>query len=200
MKNASMKYDSYDRNITYSKYLAIKERVEVINGAVYAMSSPKMWHQRVSKRIMAQLETRLRAKSCEAFNAPFDIRLFYREDGADTTVVQPDIFIVCDPAKLTNDFVKGSPDFILEILSDSTRAKDMVEKLNLYARAGVHEYWILDPESMVLITCILGKDGYYDQQNVFAQGTIGLTTLPLAIDFDDVFDGQEKPDINLSSL
>jgi Uma2 family endonuclease len=186
----------YPAPVTYTEYCTIEERVEVINGAVYAMSAPLIWHQRASIRISSQLENALKGKPCEPFAAPVDVRLFYREDDRDTTIVQPDILIVCDESKVADGFIKGAPDFVLEILSESTKTRDMVQKYNLYAQAGVKEYWILDPDSMILIKAVLNSDGYYITQNLLALGTIALETVNLSVDFDAVFPEREKPKLD----
>jgi Uma2 family endonuclease len=179
--------------VTYSDYLQIDDRVEVINGTVYAISAPAIWHQRSLGRVFVQFERQLKGKPCEPFVAPVDVRLFYEEDNSDTTIVQPDILIVCDKSKIMDGSIKGAPDFILEILSESTKTRDMVYKYNLYARSGVKEYWILDPDSMILIKAVLGEDGYYVTQNMLAVDSVSLDTMGIVIDFNEVFAERERP-------
>jgi len=67
-------------------------------------------------------------------------------DSSDT-VVQPDVFVVCDPDKIQDDGIHGAPDFVVEVLSDSTAYKDLTAKKSLYERAGVREYWLVDPHN-----------------------------------------------------
>jgi Uma2 family endonuclease len=186
----------YTAPVTYAEYCDIEERVEVINGEVYAMSAPLIWHQRAAGRIFIQLGNALTGKPCEPFVAPVDVRLFYKEDDSDTTIVQPDILIVCDKSKIADGFIKGAPDFVLEILSESTKTRDMVQKYNLYAHAGVKEYWILDPDSMILLKAVLNSDGYYVTQNLLAVGNVALETVSLSVDFDAVFPEREKPKLD----
>ncbi len=75
-------------------------------------------------------------------------------------MVEPDISVVCDPDKLDHIGCKGAPDLIMEILSPSTLSHDRVTKFNLYQRAGVKEYWIVDPVAKVAQSFIL-ENGYY---------------------------------------
>ena len=81
------------------------------------------------------------------FMSPVDVQL----DCDEKTVVQPDVLIVCDRAKFQNGRVFGAPDFVAEVLSPSTRKKDMSLKVYKYMNAGVREYWIIDPEKKAVI-------------------------------------------------
>jgi Uma2 family endonuclease len=175
-----------DEPLTYTEYAAIEERVELISGEVYAMSSPSADHQDAVLDIGSQLKSQLKGKPCKPFIAPLDVRLFYREDDLDTTVVQPDVMIVCDPGKIAQGFIKGAPDFILEILSASTGRMDMLYKANIYARAGVREYWILSIEERALHKGTLSDDAF-TFTIVEAAGTVALNTLSLSINFDEIF-------------
>ena len=151
------------------------ERAELIDGEIYLMApAPSRPHQKVSGEIFRQLANYLEGKKCEAYSAPFDVRLF--EKDGDTpedvdTVVEPDITIVCDPSKLDNRGCKGAPDMVVEILSPSTQRHDRLVKLGLYQRAGVREYWIVSPEEQT-VQVFLNKDGsllpheVYDRQGV----------------------------------
>jgi Uma2 family endonuclease len=103
----------------------------------------------------------LEGKPCKVFAAPYDVRPFYDDDEKDETVVQPDIVVVCDERKLAKHCCKGMPDFIAEIVSPSSAAKDMIVKLNLYLDAGVPEYWIVDPEKKT-VQAYVRKAGRYE--------------------------------------
>ena len=124
-------------------------RYELYGGQPRAMSSPSDVHQEISMALSAQLYNYLKGKRCKPYAAPFDVRLF-EEPGdhpEDTdTVVQPDLMVVCDPDKVDRHGVRGSPDMIIEILSESTGQLDRLIKFNLYQKAGVPEYWIVNPE------------------------------------------------------
>jgi len=175
--------------VNYTRYAAIEERVQLIDGEVYEMSSPTVNHQSAIVEIIYQLQAQLKGKPCRPFVAPLDVRLFYKEDDSDTTVVQPDVMVVCDKNKIDKGFIKGAPDFILEVLSDSTRRMDLLYKTNVYARAGVKEYWILDGEAQALSKGILTEDGkFFNFEIVEAVGTIALNTQSLSINFDEVYE------------
>jgi Uma2 family endonuclease len=133
---------------TYSDYLSWddSERWELIGGVPFAMPpAPSRQHQFASGSIYVQLSNYLRGKTCEAYIAPFDVRL--NPEGDDDTVVQPDVIVVCDKSKLNDRGCKGAPDLVVETLSDSTARRDRWVKYNLYKNAGVREYWIVDTDS-----------------------------------------------------
>lgn len=90
--------------------------------------------------------------NCRVYPAPFAVKLF--EDN-DKTIVEPDISVICNPDKLTDRGCTGAPDWIIEIISPSTASHDYIRKLNLYADAGVQEYWIVDPaKKSVYVYCL----------------------------------------------
>jgi Uma2 family endonuclease len=146
-----------DRLFTYADYkaweLAEGERYELIYGVPYAMFGPNAmagpgdYHQTISMELSRQIANYLYGKSCKVYAAPYDVRLFYEEDESDDTVVQPDISVICDEKKRGREGCRGAPDLVAEILSPSNSAIEMERKLKLYRRAGVREYWVLDPEN-----------------------------------------------------
>ena len=126
------------------------ERIEIINGEAVMMAPPSRTHQEISGALFAQLYNFLEGKKCRVYAAPFVVRLFERDGEAPEdvdTMVEPDLSVVCDSDKLDNHGCKGAPDLVVEILSPSTRRHDRLVKLDLYQRAGVREYWIVDPEN-----------------------------------------------------
>ena len=150
-----------DPRYTYADYCGWddSERWELIDGVAYALASPSRWHQTVSKRFFRQLDSFLDGKHCEAFYAPFSVRL--NADADDNTVVEPDILVVCDESKLNDGKgVIGAPDFIVEVLSPSTAAHDLVIKFRLYQRSGVREYWTVDPERKTTAAHVLQNGKY----------------------------------------
>ena len=137
------------------------ERIEIINGEAVMMAPPSRIHQKISVELSRQLANYLEGKKCEVYHAPFAVRLF--EQDGDTpdevdTMVEPDIAVVCDKNKLDKHGCKGAPDMVVEILSPSTRRHDRLVKLNLYQRAGVREYWIVNPEDKTVQVLLL-EDG-----------------------------------------
>lgn len=155
-----------EEKYTYRDYLNWPEgeRWELIDGVPYNMSpAPSRWHQQMLLKLGRMIGDFLDGKPCEVNVAPFDVRL---PDGDQTdeeldTVVQPDISVVCDPKKLDDRGCRGAPDLIVEILSESTASKDLNEKLRLYLRHGVREYWVVDLWSRTISVHLLQADGRY---------------------------------------
>jgi Uma2 family endonuclease len=150
-----------DRRYTYADYCTWGDdvRYELIDGVAYAMSpAPLRKHQKISMRLSHQLAGFLEGKPCEVYAAPFEVRL--NADGEDDTVVQPDLVVVCDRAKLSDAGCTGAPDMVIEILSQSTAARDRVQKFSLYLRTGVREYWIVDPDSKTVSAYLLSGSQY----------------------------------------
>lgn len=126
------------------------KNIEIINGEAFMMATPSRIHQKISMELSRQLANYLEGKSCEVYPAPFGVRLFEQDGDSPEnvdTVVEPDISVVCDRSKLDKQGCKGAPDMIIEVLSPSTRRHDRLVKLNLYQRAGVREYWVVDPDN-----------------------------------------------------
>jgi Uma2 family endonuclease len=147
---------------TYTDYLEWDkdERYEIIDGEVYMLAAPSRIHQEISGNLYYALRSFLEGKPCKVYAAPFSVRLFPLEDGRDDTVVEPDITVVCDPAKLDDRGCKGPPDLVIEIVSPSTARYDRIVKFNKYREAGVREYWIADPEEGAIFAYVL-KNGEY---------------------------------------
>lgn len=139
------------------------ERIELIYGNPVMMSPPVRAHQKASIELLAQLHDYLKGKKCEVYHAPFAVRPFERDGDSPEdvdTLIEPDITVVCNPSKLDDIGCKGAPDLIMEILSPSTQRHDKLTKFNLYQRAGVREYWIVDPASKSVQVFVL-EDGHY---------------------------------------
>jgi Uma2 family endonuclease len=143
----------------YSDYLQLPEdkRYEILEGELYVVPAPNTRHQRVSKRIQVALIRQAEEKDLgEVFNAPYDVIL------SEETVTQPDILFV---RKERLDIVAeanltGAPDLVVEILSPGTREKDLAVKRKIYARFGVQEYWIVDPETNTVEVLEWKASGY----------------------------------------
>lgn len=139
------------------------QRIEIIDGEAVMMAPPIRIHQEISGELFFQLANYLRGKGCKVYAAPFAVRLFEAEGDAPEdvdTVVEPDITVVCDTGKLDKYGCKGAPELVIEVLSPSTRRHDRLVKLELYQRAGVAEYWLVDPENQSVQVLLLGKEGY----------------------------------------
>ena len=132
---------------TIEDYYALPEerRVELINGVFYDMASPTGVHQSILIFISNTIFNHIQKNKggCRVFAAPLDIQL----NMDDKTMVQPDILVICSREKYKGGHIYGAPDLAIEILSPSTRGRDLVLKLNKYCEAGVREYWTVDPDS-----------------------------------------------------
>ena len=126
------------------------ERIEIIDGEAVMMAPPSRIHQKISFEIGRQIGNYLEGKKCEIYLAPFGVRLFEKDGDAPgdvDTMVEPDISVVCDKNKLDKHGCKGAPDMVIEVLSPASLRHDRLVKLGLYQRAGVREYWIVDPKN-----------------------------------------------------
>ena len=119
-------------------------RAELINGQIYYMAAPSRIHQEILMFLSKTIANYIDSKKgpCKVYPAPFAVKLFAADD---RNVVEPDISIICDPNKLTDRGCTGAPDWIVEIVSPSNSSHDYIRKLNLYADAGIREYWIVNP-------------------------------------------------------
>lgn len=167
-----------------------KDRIEIIDGEAFMMSPPLRVHQSVLSALFLQIGNYLQGKSCKVYPAPFAVRPF--EEGGDApedvdTMLEPDITVVCDPDKLDKYGCKGAPDMVIEILSPSTRRHDLAVKYRLYQRAGVREYWIVDPDGKTVQVFKL-EDGFYNAGDVYTAGTVPVGIWEdFSIDLSQVF-------------
>jgi Uma2 family endonuclease len=183
---------------TYDDYLTWPdtERWELIHGVAYDMSpAPSTEHQTILGELFGEFRNFLKGKPCQAYIAPFDVRL-PEENEADEeieTVVQPDMVVICDQLKIDRRGCKGAPDLIIEIVSPSTAKKDTQDKFRLYERHGVKEYWIVYPGEHTIEVYILDKNGLYIGPRYYTEeDKLSVTLFPgLEIDLAEIF-GIEK--------
>lgn len=155
------------RQYTYADYLTweFQERVELLRGWVTRMSpAPNMYHQTVAANLYTRIGAQL-ARPCRFFPAPFDVRL-QRSDGRES-VVQPDLCVVCDETRLTQQGCDGAPDWVIEILSRGNTKRDTRDKYSIYEEAGVREYWIVDPTHGSIERYLLEGERYLRQTPCF---------------------------------
>lgn len=168
-----------------------QQRMELIDGVPVMMAPPSRLHQKICGELFGQLHEYLKGKECEVYAAPFAVRLFEREDDfpMDTvTMVEPDLSVVCDPRKLDDIGCKGAPDLVIEILSPSSRRHDRLTKFNLYRRAGVREYWIVDPSDQSVQSFLLENNAYIAQDFAVNDDKIKVNVLQdCVIDLAPVF-------------
>ena len=156
---------------SYANYLRweIDERLELIRGRIYKMGTPSSTHQRVSGALFFKLYLYLEHKTCEVFSAPFDVRLTHdaTDDAAVTTVVQPDICVICDLDKVDDRGCLGAPDIMIEILSPSNNKKELDIKFHLYEEFGIKEYWVIHPFNERIMKYELDTTGKYTISSQF---------------------------------
>ena len=160
---------------------------ELIDGVIYNMASPALRHQSISGAIYRQLWNYVDAHggNCLPFIAPTDVRL----DRDERTMVVPDVFVICQPDddRMDNDkYINGAPDLIIEVLSPSTRRKDMFTKLYKYEEAGVREYWIVDPNKEKVIVYIFGEESDVSLYGFDSEVPVGIYQGKCRIDFQRV--------------
>jgi prevent-host-death family protein len=142
-------YEAMPQRASYEEFLklaeASEERYEYIDGAIYLLASPKTCHQKVLGELYFILYNWFQGKKCRPMLAPFDITLKRCVD--DINVVQPDLMVICDLDEKLNekDYYMGVPALVVEIISEGTRSKDSIKKLDLYMSTGIREYWIINP-------------------------------------------------------
>ncbi len=175
---------------TYGEYLtwSDEQRYELIEGVAYAMTpSPSRTHQRIVGELFRQIADALEEGTCEVNIAPLDVRLPEEgeSDDAIVTVVQPDVFVVCDPGKLDERGCRGAPDCVIEVISPQSAAHDQIRKLAIYERHGVKEYWLVHPiDRIVFVYCL--ESGRYARPSLHEmKGALSPATVPgVTIDWD----------------
>ena len=150
VKERALDYQYGGKKVSYDEFMEIYEksdlRMEFINGEIVLLSSPGAFHQDIVGNMHILFRNYLQGKPCKVFLAPFDVH-FYKQGIKDPDVMQPDLLITCDHEQTINENGRymGTPTLVVEILSRSTRSKDMIDKLNTYMTSGVREYWVVDP-------------------------------------------------------
>jgi Uma2 family endonuclease len=144
-----------DEHHTYADYCTWSEdaRYELIDGFAYAMApAPSIPHQEMVGALYRQIADSLEGSRCRPFIAPVDVRLPKHDEADDRvdTVVQPDLLVVCNPAKIDVRGIRGAPDWIIEVISPDTAGHDQTVKRVLYERHSVREYWLVHPIDRVL--------------------------------------------------
>ncbi|SEJ65783.1 Endonuclease, Uma2 family (restriction endonuclease fold) [Cyclobacterium xiamenense] len=161
VKEPDLSYGGY----TYADCLSwdLEEMVELIKGNVFkkAATAPNRIHQRLTGDLHKELNMFLKGKTCQAYIAPFDVRLPVqsKKDDKIYTVVQPDICVVCDLDKLDDRGCIGAPDLVVEVLSPGNKQLELQHKYEVYEESGVKEYWLMDAagQTLLIYTLIQGK-------------------------------------------
>jgi len=175
-----------ERLYTWQDYRSWKgdERWELIGGEPVAMSpSPTDRHQLVCGALFVELSQRFKGKPCRALISPMDVKL------SDQDVVQPDILVVCDPKQFRGTHIEGPPALVVEVLSPSSELYDRGRKLELYARFGVRECWLVMPYPPLVEVLLLDDGGYRIHKVYGRQDALASPSFPdLRVPLPDVFD------------
>lgn len=158
------------------------ERAELIDGHIYYMAPPNRRHQKISMEVSAIIRDYIHSHKgeCEVYAAPFAVYL----DETTNTYVEPDISVICDSNKLDDRGCKGAPDWIVEIVSPSSRRMDYYTKLFKYRTAGVREYWLVDPEKNLILVYNFEKE--YSEQYTLQDCVKSGIYEDLTIDFREI--------------
>ena len=159
-------------------------RAELINGHIYYMAPPTRNHQKIISKLNQYIANYIDSSndSCEVYPAPFAV--FLNND--DMNYVEPDISVICDKNKLDNRGCHGAPDWIIEIVSPSNSSHDYIRKLNLYADAGVREYWIVNPVEQSIFVYHLETDSFQVKYYTFRDKIKVNIYDDLWIDFQEI--------------
>ena len=176
MADPIIKEDKQERPYTYGDYKTWPrdERWELIEGVPFDMSpAPKRIHQEILMQLVKKIAVFIENNTCKVYPAPLDVllpALGEENDDDVTSVVQPDISVICDTTKLTETGCTGAPDWIIEIISPYTSKKDFNEKFRLYEKHKVREYWIIDPGNRYIHIYLLGENDRYPEEPIVLEG------------------------------
>jgi prevent-host-death family protein len=193
VRENALDYQYGGKKVSYEEFMEIYEkstlRMEFINGEIYLLGSPSIGHQEILGRLYLIFTEFFKEKKCRVFLAPFDVH-FKKKDLKEPDVMQPDLLVACD---LENNVTEkgrymGTPALVIEILSDSTRSKDMIDKLNTYRLSGVKEYWIIDQKQQNIM--VYDFDNYeIDKYKTFEKGAVAQSQVfdGLTVDVTSLF-------------
>lgn len=193
MKENALNYEYNKKTVSYEEFMEIysksSARMEFLNGEIIVMSSPSIDHQAVLGDLHVIFKDFFKGKKCRPFIAPFDVH-FRKKDIKNPDVLQPDLIVLCDMENNINENRKymGTPTLTLEILSSSTRSRDMVFKLNTFMTSGVSEYWMVDIRYRK-ITIYTFEDFKADRMEVYKAGETANSLIfeGLSVDVKELF-------------
>jgi Uma2 family endonuclease len=187
----------FSKRYSYADYLTWMDEVrrELYDGIVKLMTpAPSRKHQKISAQFIRIFGNYLHKKRCEIYHAPSDVRLPKNKQSQSDrniyTVVQPDLYIVCDLSKLDDRGCLGAPDLIIEIVSGKNAKRDTRDKYSIYELHGVREYWIVNPNDENVNVFVLDDMGKYQFRGIFAGDEkipVNIFNGELEIDLSEVF-------------
>ncbi len=182
-----------NKRYTYADYLTWMDDVrrELFDGFIQLMTpAPSRIHQKISTTLSSIFWIFLRNKSCEVYHAPSDVRLpkgkQAKADKKIFTVLQPDVYVICDLTKMDDRGCLGAPDMIIEIISGKNSKRDVKDKFEIYQEHGVHEYWIVSPNDETVTVFVLDDKRKFKFKGMYA----GDDKIPV-----NIFNGELKVDL-----
>ena len=193
VRERALDYQYGGKKVSYEEFMEIYEkstlRMEYINGEIYLLSSPSIGHQEILGRLYLIFTDYFKGKKCRVFLAPFDVH-FRKKDIKEPDVMQPDILVACDlEGNITEKGrYMGTPTLVIEILSESTQNKDMIDKLNTYRLSGVKEYWIIDQKQENILLYSFA-DNEIDRYKIYEKGDVAQSIVfkGLSTDIESLF-------------
>ncbi len=184
---------SKERRYTIDDYYALPDdqRVELIDGKFYDMGAPALIHQKIlgDLHILFRECADRHGMPCEVYLSPCDVRL----DMDNYTMVQPDLLVICREYDIHAIRYEGAPDLVVEILSPSSRSKDMILKLYKYQNAGVREYWIIDPKYRTVTVHYFEEEEYQPKTYSFdSEIPLAISQGECSIDFSRIMEGLRR--------
>ncbi|NLI92253.1 MAG: Uma2 family endonuclease [Peptococcaceae bacterium] len=169
-----MPFPENEGKYSYADYLTWPEdeRWEIMDGIAYMQAAPSPVHQGISAGLVAQFYQYLLDKPCKVYAAPFCVKLLSGNEKKNEDikrVVEPDISIVCDQTKIDDKGCNGAPDMIVEITSPSSAKIDKFIKFNKYEKAGVREYWIVEPDIKLVSVYVLQDTQRFGRPEIYTE-------------------------------
>lgn len=182
-----------NKRYSYADYLTWLDDVrrELFNGVVKLMTpAPSSKHQELSTNLVSICWNFLRHKPCKIYHAPSDVRFPTYKKNTDNdqifTVLQPDLYIVCDLSKIDERGCLGAPDMVIEIVSAKSSQRDTKDKFEIYQEHGVREYWIVNPNDENVTVFVLDDQSKFQFVGMYA----GDDKIPV-----NIFNGELKIDL-----
>jgi Uma2 family endonuclease len=179
------------KKMTYQEFLELtahsEDQYELIDGELYLQDSPVYHHQSILSELYVRLYSWFKGKPCRSLFAPFDVTL---DKGLNNiNVVQPDILVICDLDQIDSQGkYHGVPSLVVEVMSPSTRRKDMLKKLDLYLQTGIQEYWLIDPDKQIAYLYSFASGDFTDNRVYVGDAVVQSMCFPgLEIKLQDLF-------------
>lgn len=193
VSEGSPRYRAEGIKVSYEEFLKLTEdgenRYEYIDGELILLASPLYPHQKAVNQLLFAFNLWFHDKECEPLVSPFDVILYRLGDVEKICSVQPDILVICDQDKIdAKGKYRGTPALVVEVLSESTQSRDMVQKLDLYMESGVQEYWVVNTKYKEVYIHVFANNTL-DSTQAFKHGEMAKSQIfsGLQVDLSKVF-------------